>query len=145
MKPNVWLFFSGVYEEQCIFGNIGVTFVVVVHSYPFFSPNERDSWIYLILLEISTAPNLIIELSFASLSFCPTFLLCSTTACVYVSYVCTIPLSILLKNIMTFSECCLILSQYMSIPSEAIWFCQLIFCSNHVQHLHLVFCRHFVH
>ena len=61
MKPNVWLFFSGVYEEQCIFGNIGVTLVVVVLSFPFFYPNERDSWTYLILLEISTTPNLILE------------------------------------------------------------------------------------
>ena len=61
MKPNVWLFFSGVYEEQCIYGNIGVTLVVVVLFYPFFYPNEGDSWIYLILLEIAFTPILIHE------------------------------------------------------------------------------------
>ena len=53
----------------------------VVHCLnPVLSLNDGGGQIYLILLEIVLTPNLRLEQLLASLSFSPTFLLCTVTA-----------------------------------------------------------------
>ena len=105
---------------------------------PILSQNNGVGWIYLIILEIVLTPNLHLERLLASPAFSPTFLLCSITAVSHVFF--CLPLFLV-----PFTLRSNVPLRKLSIPTDTVSFCQLIYCFIQVQHLHLFFCRLLVH